>query len=42
MKRFSFYEVSRSLYNVSLRNAPGGDVRVDLIVRPAGPTPGSL
>jgi hypothetical protein len=36
-----FYEVSRSLYNV-LRNAPGVDARKDLIVRPEGPTTGSL
>lgn len=36
-----FYEVSRSLYNV-LRNAPGVDARRDLIVRPEGPTTGSL
>jgi hypothetical protein len=35
-----FYEVSRSLYNV-LRNAPGGDARRDLIVRPESAT-GSL
>jgi hypothetical protein len=36
-----FYEVSRSLYNV-LRNAPGGDARRDLIVRPEASTTGSL
>jgi hypothetical protein len=36
-----FYEVSRSLYNI-LNEAPGGDARKNIIVRPVGGATGSV